>query len=252
MSYLFKLVLALGMGLIAGAMNWFYVALQTQPTKFVAMAKSVEIGKVLEESDLVSIPVPGDSGRLRKSLIPYANRSILFGRNAVRDYEAGDLLFAQDLVSETNASQWDVIGPFELISVGERFKQSAGRETQMNGSTRSDTVTIAVNSNFDEQTSRLLQVIAGDLGRKQDQDTLEIIAVQVVPSDRERASSGRAIPPPGNSANLRSFTGGRLSPTAQHDTVYQTVSLHGIASVPVVLLEGDFIRFVVPKSNYSF
>ncbi len=242
MTYLFKLTLALTLGMVAAALNWIYVSSQTQPATYVAVTAMVERGSEITQDDLAALPVPGDPARLRKSLIPYDNRSMLFGRKATRDYEVGDLVFAGDLAPESDRSQWDVIGPFELISVGERFKQAAGREQGVSSSTRGDTVTIAVDANFGEQTSRLLSVIAGDLDRQRGEDARTIVAVQVVPSQKSRAP---------NSSDLRSLRGeeGGL-PSAPETVVYQTVSLQGIANVPVVLLEGDFIRFVVPTAAY--
>lgn len=232
MSYLMKFTLAIFLGVVAAAGNWFYMMLQTQPTEFVAIANSLKVGQEIDENDLTGVPIPGDPNALRKSLIPYANRSILFGRKATRAYFNGDLVLSRDLVADASDAEWDVIGPFELISVGDRFKQMEGRELTI-GSTRGDTVTIAVDANFDAQTSRLLSVIAGQATDSTDAAS-EILAVQVVPT--------RVI-----NSGLRTPT---VQPTQPFDMVYQTVSLQGIANVPAVLLEGDFIRFVVPKSTY--
>jgi hypothetical protein len=99
-----------------------------------------------------------------------------------------------------------------------------------------DTVTIAVDADFDEPTSRLLSVIAGEAMGSRDtsgnsDQQVEIVAVQVVPV------TGLGAAKRAGARNAR-------------DQVYQTISLRGIPNVPKVLLEGDVIRFVVPKTGY--
>ncbi len=116
-----------------------------------------------------------------------------------------------------------MIGPFKLISVGERFKERTVDELDY---TRTDgnNLTIAVDANFEERTRKLLEVIRTD--RSDDQQAApKIVAVQVLPSNQRRGS---------------------VFPSESQNVVYQTVSLDGITNVPRVLLAGDMIRFVVP------
>ncbi|QDV22323.1 hypothetical protein [Aureliella helgolandensis] len=227
MNDLIKVFLAVALGLAAAGINWLYLAGQSRPTSYIAIAQPLKRGAKIEADSLMAIPIPGDEEKLRKTLIPYAKRSILLGQRTSRIYASGDIFFASDLSPIVEKEQWEVIGPFELISVGERFKQS-GDAMNQTASTQGNTVTIAVNADFDEQASRLLNVVAQERGSRGEADTAEIIAVQVVP--------------PNSIASHPNLQG--RSATA--NVVYQTVSLDGIANVPSVLLEGDFIRFVMP------
>lgn len=251
MTYVLKLILALGLGTCAAGFNWVYMSSLAKPTMYVSVAGTIVAGQVIEEDDLQPVPVPGDDQQLVKSLVPFSSRSVLFGRRAARGYLDGDLVFSRDLVSDPALEKWDVIGPFELISVGERFKQPEGRAENLVGSTRGDTVTIAVAASFDVQTSRLLSVIAGEVGgsrtsRRGSAKQVEIIAVQVVPSRRPSvAEDSLVLQNPGAFAEQFGFPH-----SGSNEVVYQTVSLQGIANVPGVLLEGDFIRFVVPNTGY--
>ena len=238
MTYLIKFTLALFIGSLAAIGNWLYMSLQTRPTEYVAVANNLKVGQMIDENDLLAVPVPGDPRSLNKALIPYGSRAILLGRKASRAYIEGDVVLSRDLVADPSDAAWDVIGPFELISVGERFKQETGRETS-SSSTRGDTVTIAVDADFDQQTSHLLSVLAGQAThastKASQTQASEILAVQVVPS--RRSDGGLPL-----SSDIP------IVPAAKR--VYQTVSLKGITSVPAVLLEGDFIRFVVPRSAF--
>jgi hypothetical protein len=269
MSYLTRMALAVALGIAAAAANWIYLSIQTHPTPYVGIANNIKQGSIIQESDLLAVPVPGDPADLRKTLIPFSSRAILFGSKAVRDYQQGDIVFARDIVGPVGASEWEVIGPFQLISVGERFtKDPAQVDAAIRGNTRGNTVTIAVDADFDLQTSRLLSVIAGGRDNNPVREP-SIVAVQIVPSKGGRQAEGSpelessraaaaaeffASDGPGSASNdsgslLRNRnSSGASSPRR---TVYQTVSLDGIPNVPAVLLEGDFIRFVIPRNAPS-
>lgn len=230
MNHLVRLMIALFLGVTAGIGNWIYLATKTQPLQFLCIKNALKAGQRIDEEDLGSIPVPGDRADLRKTLIPFKNRAVVLGTKAVRDYEAGDVVFTRDLEITPDSSTLDHIGPFELISVGERFKQPAGNADQQQ-SARGNSVTIAVDAKFSTMTSRLLEAIAISSGAANESNYGErIIAIQVLPSTQQVASTSR----------LSQFTKGDSS----KDVVYQTVSLEGIPNVPAVLLEGDLIRFV--------
>jgi len=225
MSNLVKLLLALFLGILAAGANWVWASAKAKPPEFVVAKNQLKVGRTISEDDLVAVPVPGDFDELKKSLIPYKNRALLFGAEASRTYEPGDIFFQRDIQPPTELSEWDTIGPFRLISVGARFKE-ADEATKAYASDNSrNNLTIEVSANFDEKTRRLLDVIAPSFDGAKKDATHNIVAVQVIPS------STNARP-----QNLR----------PNPNTVYQTVSLEGITHVPRVLLAGDQILFVVP------
>jgi len=257
MSRFLQLSIAGVCALAAAIMNWVYLSSQSHPPSYVAFANNVGQGQTLEADDLMAIPIPGDADRLKQTLIPYSSRAVLLGTPAERDYERGDLFFARDVSPPSEQQGWDVIGPFELISVGERFKQTDERGGEALQTTRGDTVTIAVSANFDRQTSRLLAAIAppsvfsSSQSTGRDELNTQIVAVQVVPSKQSRRSRVSGVLPTQQHADDgNDLTNNSLARRVDDsEMVYQTVALHGIANVPAVLLEGDFIRFVVPVGS---
>ena len=240
MNSIVQLSVAILLAIVAAGINWVYLAAQTHPPTYVAVKSDVKQGREIEDDLLVSVPVPGDPEQLKQSLIPYKNRSILLGTKASRDFQRGDMIFARDVIAPIEQRQWDVIGPFELISVGERFKQGSSRGEESLNTIRGNTVTIAVDAGFDRQTSRLLEAIAADGQVSTRGGKPEIVAVQVVPAPGSRLASSRSL-----QQQLGAAGTGTLPP--RDDVVYQTVSLEGIPNVPLVLLEGDLLRFVVPQ-----
>ncbi len=222
MKHMMGLGFAVLLGFAAAGLNWVWISGLATPDDYVALKTDMALGEEVTEQDLMAVPVPGDRDRLRESLIPWQNRAILFGTNANRDYQAGDIVFHRDILPPAENSQWDVIGPFKLISVGERFKVRSDDGIDY-ARTDGNNLTIAVDANFDARTKKLLDVIRTDRGADQQQPA--IVAVQVLPSNQRDGQFQIADPP---------------------NVVYQTISLDGIANVPRVLLAGEMIRFVVP------
>ena len=123
-------------------------------------------------------------------------------------------------------TKFEVLGPFRLISVGERFKNPTSEQVGQ-VSEGGNNVTIAVSANFDERTRRLLEIIDPNRRTASTKTGQRIIAVQVIPKNEQTPAD-------------------KLS---DKNVVYQTVSLDGIENVPRVLLEGDVVRFVVPATD---
>jgi hypothetical protein len=226
MSHLAKLSIAVLLALLAAGLNAMWLSAEKRPPTFVALSVDLPAGQEISDAVLTSVPVPGKPDQLRESLIPYSSRAILFGLKASRDYTAGDMVFQRDIQAPQELSKFEVLGPFKLISVGERFKSPNAESTNAAIGGGGNNVTIAVSANFDERTRRLLEIIDPNRRAAAGKSDLRIIAVQVIPKNESPAA-------------------------AQDDknVVYQTVSLDGIENVPRVLLEGDVVRFVVPASD---
>ena len=223
MNNLTKFGLSIVLGLTAAALNWMWLSAEKTPPAFVGIRQQTEQGEEISKKHLMSVPVPGDEKTLSRSLIPWRDRAILLGSNAARDYVVGDVVLYRDIKAPLEQPEWDIVGPFQLISVGAQFKENVDGGEGVS-STRGNTITIAVDPSFDGRTSRLLQVLDADTKNTRKGD-LRIVAVQVMPSVKQMAGPT----------------------TAPGEVVYQTVSLSGIPNVPRVLLEGDMIRFVIPK-----
>ncbi len=225
MSHVTKLSLAVGLAFAAAALNAMWLSAEKRPPTFVAAKTDLLAGKEITDAVLTEVPVPGNPAKLRESLIPYANRTILLGRKAPRNYARGDMFFQRDIQAPLELAEFEVLGPFRLVSIGDRFKQ-AGQTDEKNFDPSGNNVTIAVSKDFDERTRRLLEII--DPNRRPGiAQTAKIIAVQVIPKEQQSSV------PAADDKNI----------------VYQTVSLQGIENVPRVLLEGEVIRFVIPAST---
>jgi hypothetical protein len=227
MSHTMKLSLAIGLALLAAVLNAIWLSAEKRPTSYAAAASTLKGGQEITADMLTAVPVPGDPERLRMALIPYANRAILFGLKAPREYVAGDMFFQRDIQAPLELSRYEVLGPFKLIGVGERFAQTGVEPVDESFSSSGNNVTIAVSANFDERTRRLLEIIDPSQRAQAPDRALRIVAVQVIPKEEQSQT-----PAPDDK-----------------NVVYQTVSLDGIENVPRVLLAGDVIRFVIPVSN---
>ena len=181
MSHVAKLSIAVVLALLAAGLNAMWLSAAKRPPTFAAVSINLPAGQKITDEVLTSVPVPGDADKLRESLIPYASRAILFGVPASRNYTAGDVVFQRDLQAPLELSKFEVLGPFKLISVGERFK-TATAEQDAEASEGGNNVTIAVSANFDERTRRLLEII--DPSRRGD-STKQVAADRRRPSDSQ-------------------------------------------------------------------
>lgn len=226
MSNVMKLSLAVVLAFAAAALNAVWLSAEKHPTTYVAAGIDIVAGTFITDAMLMPIPVPGDPDTLRASIIPYSSMPTLLGSPAVRTYVRGDMFFQRDIKAPLELAQFEVLGPFRLISVGQQFTQANAKKDETQSDSGGNTITIAVSANFDERTRRLLQII--DPSRSPNRDKARrIVAIQVVPKEEQTAS------PPAEEKNV----------------VYQTVQLEGIANVPRVLLAGDVIRFVIPAHD---
>lgn len=227
MSHLAKLSIAVVLALAAAGLNAMWLSAEKRPPTFVAAKADIKAGQEIVDAMLSPIPVPGDVEKLKVALIPYANRAILLGLKAARPYSRGDIFFQRDIQAPLELAQFEVLGPFRLISVGERFKQANVKPEDNQLDPGGNNVTIAVSANFDDRTRRLLQIIDPNQKGSRDDKVKKIIAVQVIPADQQTPEMTKK----------------------DEKEVYQTISLQGIENVPRVLLEGEVIRFVVPVSD---
>lgn len=226
MSNLTKLIIAVGLALGAAVLNAMWLSAEKHPTTYVAASTDIGGEDTITDEMLRAVPVPGDFDTLRQSLVPYENRAILFGLTPPRTYKPGDMFFQRDLKAPIELAQFEVLGPFRLISVGQQFTKGDDNKDEAQIDSGGNTITIAVSANFDDRTRRLLQIIDPNQDPNRDKSK-RIVAIQVVPKE-EAAKS-----PPADAKN----------------EVFQTVTLEGIANVPRVLLAGDLIRFVIPARD---
>ena len=226
MSNVTKLTLAVVLALAAAALNAAWLSAEKHPATYVAAAADLPVGQVITNEMLTDVPIPGDPDKLRASLIPSTSRGTLLGGMTFRNYIRGDMFFQRDIKAPEQLAEFEVLGPFKLIGVGARFTEVNTKQDESQLDASGNTITIAVNADFDERTRRLLQIVDPSRGPIRDR-ARRIVAIQVIPKEEQKGG------PAADDKNV----------------VYQTISLEGITNVPRVLLEGDVIRFVVPAHS---
>ncbi len=226
MSNVMKLTLAVVLALAAAGLNAIWLSAEKHPPTYVAAAADLPAGQVISLNMMAEVPIPGDPEKLRATLIPWASRATILGIKATRPFIRGDMFFQSDIKAPLELAEFEVLGPFKLISVGSRFTQGNGKPEEAGLDSSGNNITIAVNANFDERTRRLLQIFDPSRGANKDK-AVRIVAIQVIPKEQQKNS---AVPDDKN-------------------VVFQPISLDGITNIPRVLLAGDVIRFVIPAHS---
>jgi hypothetical protein len=100
MKNIYGLLLALGLGVAGGLFNWAYLRSEASNmvmTSFIGLAKDVERGRRLDESDLVEVPIPKDNvGNLKEFGIRWSARQSVIGESMSRYRAVGSLLLQED------------------------------------------------------------------------------------------------------------------------------------------------------------
>ncbi len=96
------LVVAAILGVLAMSLNWLYLnekSKDSQGMQFIAVrdGKTIEIGDVIQKTDLMPITIPkGNAKYLIESAISYENIGSAVNVRAIRQMNAGDIVLRQD------------------------------------------------------------------------------------------------------------------------------------------------------------
>jgi hypothetical protein len=93
----YRILIPLGLGLVAALANFLAVRSKTAAIEIVAVTRDVKAGHELTDADLVAVAVRADSA-IEVSAVRYDRRGELLGRKVNRALRAREVLFATDTV----------------------------------------------------------------------------------------------------------------------------------------------------------
>ena len=97
MKSLTTLLLPIGLGVAAAAMNFYSLNSVLRPVEFITVSEDLTAGHVIAEKDLAPVETPAKLSKDLKYAAPtYKNRSMLIGQRLLRDVSAGSLVFYKD------------------------------------------------------------------------------------------------------------------------------------------------------------
>ena len=100
MSHSVKLLIPIGLGIVAAGINWFALNSATRPVEFVEVTAELKEGTEFSLENLGSVELPARFRDLKDTAYPYEQVGVLLGRRATRSYEKGDIVFRRDLADE--------------------------------------------------------------------------------------------------------------------------------------------------------
>ncbi len=142
MTNLTKLGIAAALGVLAAFLNYYYLSAQVEPEYYTTLKASLKRGERFPTTDdgydRMALP-PKVAAESAQPLIGITRdaRGPLYGSLSNRDFAAGDPIFYRDI--ET-VSRFETLGPFTLLSVGERLTGAV--ETLERGSGTGAVITI--------------------------------------------------------------------------------------------------------------
>lgn len=97
MSHSVKLLIAIGLAVLAAIMNFAAVSSSTKPVKFVSLNEARRAGETITTDVMSAVDVPAQyADDLKQSIVPWNEMAILSGKRLSRDVEAGELLLWED------------------------------------------------------------------------------------------------------------------------------------------------------------
>lgn len=261
MSSLARLALALVVAVAAGLGNYAWMWwVQSQHKTFVTAEKPIKQGELIEATSLGDIRIPGQPEEIGETFIPAdKGKALLVGMRASRDYRPGDL-FTYDQI-RMDLPRWKALGPFRLLSVGERVRSGGGYSEGRGSNTVTIAATVGRDGRYDAKTERLLDILAGQGSRDKD-GGLKVVAIQLDPPPGNGASesgtSEKSEDAPESVASEDAGLESQVSEDAALENAGELerlqldanehgiiVPLRNVESIPEVLVRGDHISFIV-------
>lgn len=253
MNNVAKLGLAVFIAIAAGILNMVFLASRAKPTEYLALGDvALRAGERFPSQDgsYKKLLLPSSNASMNKSLVLYSDRAIVFGLAASRDFVSDDPIFFRDIADAV--PQYETLGPFTLLSVGERLTGTVETDRSSRGASVITVEPIwemkgdqfVTNEKGDrvygEATRKLLQIVEAQRqsGERGAASHLKIVAIEPRPSVR-------------NAKALSASANGTASLSNSPELIRQTeraiiVPVDRVATIPEVLQVGTGIAFVVP------
>jgi hypothetical protein len=97
MNNALKLLIPIALGIVAAAVNWFALQEKTAPGVYLKVKEDIRAGQPFTADILDRLEVPGDSGSLRETAVPYRDKAVLYNSPSLRDLKKGDLVLWRDV-----------------------------------------------------------------------------------------------------------------------------------------------------------
>ncbi len=270
MKHLIRLLIALIIGVIAAVLNWMWMSRERAYPEYVYVSEPIAAGEPITRDKLMPVGVKGDAEVLAKILVPWNQKELWYDRFAPHDYFASQPLFQRDMVESSTTRDWDVLGPFTLVGVGNEptsaFSGEPGQLIPVSG----NILTLAIDDSRREEKGLLYRYLAAMRGEYYFNETaaernlLKIIGVEPRVSARQRTSA----PAPGQLESSGDGSPGDGSPgggmvpqmeTASPDEFAAHfagqrlifVSLENVPNAPTWLRIGEEIYFMVPPGKQT-
>lgn len=100
MSYTVKMLIPIGLGLLAGILNMMLLQSSTAPVEFVTVTEDVRYGDILTSDVLAPVELPSSFAHLKETAYRWEDVGTLYERPIQRPLRKGDLVMFRDVETE--------------------------------------------------------------------------------------------------------------------------------------------------------
>ncbi len=97
MSYTVKILIPIGLGIVAAILNLVVLNGRTKPVSFIKVNRDIKYGEPIEGSVLEELQLPAEFSHLKDTAVPFEDLGVLIAQPAQRDLTKGDIVFLRDI-----------------------------------------------------------------------------------------------------------------------------------------------------------
>ncbi|MDR2440393.1 MAG: hypothetical protein LBE12_13615 [Planctomycetaceae bacterium] len=229
---------------VASALNFFWYKNNVpETTAFAVFSKKINKGETIKADALRPLNVLSSNKTLVTDLnqhyLLFSDRNVIIDSESLRNYRQGELVRRRDIGMTEPISDYSILGPFRLLSVGNRIVTGMEDQSEDLQNSGDNAVTIAIRPDendgakkLNDNTARLMQIIENQKLRKSPSPELRIVGVVAYPTNKsEKKKEGEKPTFQLNDGEMALF-----------------VPLPGVKTIPEILLTGKepLIGFLIP------
>ncbi|MDR0609559.1 MAG: hypothetical protein LBG58_05570 [Planctomycetaceae bacterium] len=238
------LVIAFVLAGAASALNFVWYKNNVPETaSFAVFNRKINKGETIQANVLKPLKVLSSDKTLVSDLnqhyLLFSDRNVIIDSEALRNYQQGELVRRRDIGMTEPISDYSILGPFRLLSVGNRIITGTEDQSENLQNSGDNAVTIAIKpeendgaQKLNDNTARLMQIIENQKLRKSSSPELRIVGVVSYPTNKsEKKKEGEKPTFQLNKGEMALF-----------------VPLPNVKTIPEILLTGKepLIGFLVP------
>lgn len=246
MKHILRILAAVVFGLAAAGLNYVWMKKEKTYPEYAYVTQDIAKDESFTAKSIDFQAIEGPEEALERILVPKRQWHLWLGRHATRSMKAGEPILQSDMKATTSQTEWDTLGPFRLVGIGDEAVSAISGTPGQLISVSGNTLTLVVQDEQEQEKALLYRYMAAMRGEyyfnesDEQRDALKIIGVEPRVASAETTAKASLITPEASDQK-------RLDWVAGKRLVF--VKLDNIPNTPAWLRIGEEIFFIVPPGK---